>query len=201
MPAQDPGGSGTLGAGGRRSSLPEKWVMECILPASSSPATRRARGREPSGRNGPPRRPSPSSAPGSRDGALRPAVRRRVRRQPVGAAGGGGAEGGHSWGRRWPRCSPRGRGRRWRPLSRCWCCWADSGPVPWSGCLAALLSTQRPRRREPGEELAVARLPATAGWMRDLRGPGGGQRLTTPRSGSPSRRARPRWPWPPTLTT
>lgn len=72
--------------------------MECILPASSSPATRRARGREPSGRNGPPRRPSPSSAPGSRDGALRPAVRCRVRRQPVGAAGGGGAEGGTAGG-------------------------------------------------------------------------------------------------------
>lgn len=112
VPAQGYGGSHILGAGGRRSSLPKKRVMECILPASSSPATPRARGREPIGRNGPPRRPSPSSAPGSRDGALRPAVRRRVRRQPVGAAGGGGAEGGTTGGGA-GRCAPlvaRGEG-------------------------------------------------------------------------------------------
>lgn len=178
--------------------------MEYILPASSSPATRRARGREPSGRNGPPRRPSPSSAPGSRDGALRPAVRRRVRRQPVGAAGGGGAEGGTAGGGA-GRGAPlvvggggedrsQGAGAAEQIRAR------YPGPGAWRPCYPQL-STQRPRRQEPGEELAVARLPATAGWMRDLRGPGGGQRLTTPRSGSPSKGARPRWPWPPTLTT
>lgn len=98
VPAQGYCGSHILGAGGRQRSLPKKRVMECILLASSSPATQRARGRELIGRNGPPRRPSPSSAPGSRDGALRPAVRRRVRRQPVGAAGGGGEEGGSTAG-------------------------------------------------------------------------------------------------------
>lgn len=61
--------------------------MERVLRASSSPATPRARGREPDRRIGPPPQPAPPPAPGSRDGELRPAVRRRVRRQPVGAAG------------------------------------------------------------------------------------------------------------------
>lgn len=67
--------------------------------------------------------------------------------------------------------------------------------------VAAQLSTPGQSQPEPGEKSAVARLLAAAGWMRDLRGTGGGQRLSTPGNGSPSRGARLRWPWPPTLTT
>lgn len=90
-----------------------------------------------------------------------------------GAAGGGGAQLGaaratvlHSW--------PGAKVTTTREVLELL---SSSGPDSCSWCLAALLSTLRPGWQEPGEELAVARLPATAGWMRDLRGPGGGQRL------------------------
>lgn len=58
---REPGGSGTPGAGGGRSSPPESRVMGRVLRVSSSPATPRARGREPGGESArpPPFRPSP----------------------------------------------------------------------------------------------------------------------------------------------
>lgn len=103
----------------------------------------------------------------------------------MGAAGGGGAEGAPAAGGgagRGARLAAEGQGEDQNAQG-----WRWNGAGQCSPCAAALLPTPRPSRLELGEDRAVARLLAAAGWMRDLRGPGGGPRLLTPgSSGSPS---------------
>ena len=182
---RQPGGSGTPGAGGGRSSPPESRVMGRVLRVSSSPATPRARGREPGGRaNGPapprsapppragePRWCTPASCAPPSEAPARGCCRGRRRRR------GGGARSG------------RRRGAKVRTGTRR--AGAARGAGPRSPSAVTLLPSLRPRRRELG---GTGRRLAAAGWMRDLRGPRGGRQLST-------RGSRTRWPWPPTLTT
>lgn len=159
--------------------MPKKRVMECILPASSSPANQRARGREPIGLNGPPRRPSPLLRAGESRWCAPASCEPPSEAPACGCCRGrrrGGVEGGTTGGGA-GRGAPLVAGGEGDDGSR----GAGAAEQFWaripSPCVAAQLSTPGPRQQEPGEKSAAARLLEAASWMRDLRGLGGGQRL------------------------